>query len=213
MNYLKVKTILEDLLKKDNNYDINTCINDINAVYLNKNNSNVFIFEQDIDYLLYLCCTEFNTTLDEIKGSSRIRNIVLARHISIHILIEYKAGTLKSIGKLFGDRDHTTIIHAYRQINNMISTQYQGYEKYVKIKNNFDEYVGNSKIKITEETELLKPKKAFPIQDLENLIDSKLVSIDNVNTSDKEIKRSIGVEKTTLLKVKENIDTLKSSID
>jgi len=95
----------------------------------------------------------------------------------------------------------------------MISTQYQGYEKYVKIKNAFDEYVGNSKIKITEETELLKPKKAFPIQDLENLIDSKLVSIDNVNTSDKEIKRSIGVEKTTLLKIKENIDTLKSSID
>lgn len=213
MNYLKIKTILENLLKNTNDYSIDTCINDINAIYLNKKNSDIFIFEKDIDYLLHLCCTELNTILDEIKGSSRIRNITLARHICIHILIEYKAGTLKTIGKLFGNRDHTTVIHAYRQINNMISTQYQGYDKYLKIKTDFDKYVGNNKIKITEETKLLKPKKAFPIEDLENLIKLKISSIDKTKTSDKEIKKFIGIEKTTLLKVKEDIDNLKSLIN
>lgn len=210
--YQQTKIILEHLLrgiKNGKEYTIDLCANDINIIYSNQFSSDIFIYEKHIDKLLHLCCIEFNCTLEEIKGKSRKRNIVFARHIAMHILNNYKAGTLNTIGNLFGGRDHTTVLHACKNINNLISVKDDGYDNYLKIKNKFDEYLGIEKIEVTKDTKIEKPKLAFPIDLLDIDIDCKLKAIDSLKTKDKDVLNAIGIEKTTLQKVKIKIDELK----
>ncbi len=58
---------------------------------------------------------------EEIKGTSRKAPIVHARHISIFITREITHDSWKHIGSLFGDRDHTSMMHAYTKINEMMN--------------------------------------------------------------------------------------------
>lgn len=210
--YQQTKIILEHLLrgiKNGKEYTIDMCANDINIIYSNQFTSEIFIYEKHIDKLLHLCCFEFKTTLEEIKGKSRKRNIVIARQIAMHILYSYKSGTMHTIGNLFGGRDHSTVIHSIRAINNMIYVKYDGYDNYMNIKHKFDEYLGIEKIQVTKDTILEKPKLAFPIDLLDIDIDNKLKSIINLNTKDKDLIKYTGVEKSTLEKVKTKIEELK----
>ena len=54
--------------------------------------------------------------LSDLKGSSRRRSTVLARSIAIYLIREWTGLSLEAIGQLFGHRDHTTVLHAYRKI-------------------------------------------------------------------------------------------------
>ena len=49
---------------------------------------------------------------DLLRGNSRKKEISLARHIAIYLCSEMTNLTLKSIGSHFGNRDHSTVIHA-----------------------------------------------------------------------------------------------------
>lgn len=52
----------------------------------------------------------------EILGKSRNKDIVLARHIAIFIIRTQLEISLEQIGKIFGNRDHSTIINAIKKI-------------------------------------------------------------------------------------------------
>jgi chromosomal replication initiator protein len=54
---------------------------------------------------------------EEIKGTSRKAPIVHARHVAVYITREITGDSWKHIGTLFGDRDHTSMMHAYQKIN------------------------------------------------------------------------------------------------
>lgn len=54
--------------------------------------------------------------LADIKGSSRRRSTVLARSVAIYLLRHLTNLSLESIGKLVGNRDHTTVLHSFRKI-------------------------------------------------------------------------------------------------
>ena len=64
------------------------------------------------------------TKIDEkdIVGSSRRRPIAEARQISIYLCREIMGTSLMAIGMHFGGRDHTTILHACRNIEKKIKT-------------------------------------------------------------------------------------------
>jgi len=51
-----------------------------------------------------------------IKGKRRLASIALARQVAIYLSRELTRLSLKEIGKLFGGRDHSTIIHDYEKI-------------------------------------------------------------------------------------------------
>lgn len=59
---------------------------------------------------------------NEILGSSRSRSLVLCRHIYYHIAREKMGLKLAQIGSFF-NRDHTTIIHGLKKVNDMISIE------------------------------------------------------------------------------------------
>ena len=210
--YQQTKIILEHLLrgiKNGKEYNIDMCANDLYIINSNQFSSDIFIYEKHIDKLLHLCCIEFKATLIEIKGKGRKRNMVLARQIAMHILNSYKAGTLNTIGQVFGGRDHSTVIHSCTRIDNLISVKDEGYENYLNIKSKFDEYLGVEKIKVTRDTKIEKPKLSFPIDLLDIDIDCKIKAIDSLKTKDKDVLIATGVEKSTLEKVKTKIEELK----
>ncbi len=62
----------------------------------------------------------FRIPSDEIKGTSRKAPIVHARHIAVFITREITGDSWKHIGSLFGDRDHTSMMHGYQKISEMM---------------------------------------------------------------------------------------------
>ena len=59
---------------------------------------------------------------DQITGPRRIQNIVYARSISIHLVRKYTKLSLKQIGKMFGGRNHATVMNALNAFQNMYDT-------------------------------------------------------------------------------------------
>ena len=62
----------------------------------------------------------FRISSDEIRGTSRKAPIVHARHIAVFITREITGDSWKHIGGLFGDRDHTSMMHGYTKISEMM---------------------------------------------------------------------------------------------
>lgn len=58
----------------------------------------------------------FGLTVDQITGGARTRALVNARQIAMYLCRELTDMPLMSIGKEFGGRDHTTVMHANKKI-------------------------------------------------------------------------------------------------
>jgi chromosomal replication initiator protein len=59
---------------------------------------------------------------DLLIGKSRKRPIVDARHIAMHFCKLHTPLSLEAIGRRFGGRDHSTVIHACRAVQARIDT-------------------------------------------------------------------------------------------
>lgn len=62
----------------------------------------------------------YNVSVNEMKGTRRVQNIVLARQVAMYLAREMTDNSLPRIGREFGGKDHTTVIHAYEKIKGMI---------------------------------------------------------------------------------------------
>ncbi|MEQ1820894.1 MAG: chromosomal replication initiator protein DnaA [Fimbriimonadaceae bacterium] len=62
----------------------------------------------------------YEVPVDEIKGVRRQAPIVHARHVAVFITREMTGDSWKHIGTLLGDRDHTSMMHGYQKINEMV---------------------------------------------------------------------------------------------
>ena len=58
----------------------------------------------------------FNIRLSELSDKTRTRSIVRPRQIAMSISKELTSKSLPEIGKAFGGRDHTTVLHACRKV-------------------------------------------------------------------------------------------------
>ena len=56
----------------------------------------------------------------DLEGSSRKKEITQPRHIAIYLAREMTNQSFPAIGKQFGNRDHTTIMHSYMKIKTLI---------------------------------------------------------------------------------------------
>lgn len=63
---------------------------------------------------------QYNISVDDIRGISRKAPIVHARHVAVFITREITGDSWKHIGSLFGDRDHTSMMHGYQKIHEMM---------------------------------------------------------------------------------------------
>src|SRR5881227_2139581 len=67
-----------------------------------------------------LVAERFNMSLEELCGDKRSQNIVYPRQVAMYLSRELTDSSLPKIGKEFGGRDHTTVIHATSKIARLI---------------------------------------------------------------------------------------------
>jgi chromosomal replication initiator protein len=67
-----------------------------------------------------LVSERFSLSLEELCGDKRSQNIVYPRQVAMYLSRELTDSSLPKIGKEFGGRDHTTVIHATSKIARLI---------------------------------------------------------------------------------------------
>jgi chromosomal replication initiator protein len=73
-----------------------------------------------IERIQELVSDRFGLSLDELCSDRRSQNIVYPRQVAMYLSRELTDSSLPKIGKQFGGRDHTTVIHATSKISRMI---------------------------------------------------------------------------------------------
>jgi len=58
----------------------------------------------------------FSVTVSELKSPSRSRAVVTARDVAMYVARQLTGTSLQQIGRHFGGRDHTTVLHGCRKI-------------------------------------------------------------------------------------------------
>ena len=76
--------------------------------------------EVSIKRIQDLVAERFELTLDELCGEKRSQNIVYPRQVAMYLSRELTDSSLPRIGKEFGGRDHTTVIHATQKVSRLI---------------------------------------------------------------------------------------------
>ncbi|MBI5538746.1 MAG: chromosomal replication initiator protein DnaA [Bacteroidia bacterium] len=78
--------------------------------------------EISIDYIQKVVCDYFNMQVDMLKSKTRKREIVQARQIAMYFAKNLTKSSLASIGSVIGGKDHATVLHACKTVNNLIDT-------------------------------------------------------------------------------------------
>ncbi len=69
----------------------------------------------DLAAIMKRVCAAFGITQKELLGPSRLRRVLLPRQVAMYLARELAGLSLPRIGAAFG-RDHTTVLHACRKI-------------------------------------------------------------------------------------------------
>jgi chromosomal replication initiator protein len=68
-----------------------------------------------------LACEQFGITPEELLSSSRATRVAWPRQVAMYLARELTSESLPAIGRHFGGRDHTTVMHAYRRTTERIA--------------------------------------------------------------------------------------------
>jgi chromosomal replication initiator protein len=85
--------------------------------------------EVSIDYIQKVVCDYFDLPIELLKSKTRKREVVQARQIAMYFAKKMTKSSLASIGAHCGGKDHATVLHACRTVNNLQETdkQFRGY--------------------------------------------------------------------------------------
>src|SRR5690606_41429280 len=72
-------------------------------------------------------------TVDDLYGSSRSQSVATARQIAMYLCRERTSLSLPKIGQLFGNRDHTTVMYAYKKISDLMKERRSIYNQVTEI--------------------------------------------------------------------------------
>lgn len=77
------------------------------------------------DDIIETVCKYYDITRQDIVGKKKSKEVVEPRMIAIYLICEYLEIPLVSIGKMFGGRDYTTIIHSRDKITDELKTSHK----------------------------------------------------------------------------------------
>jgi chromosomal replication initiator protein len=78
--------------------------------------------EISIDFIQKIVSDYFNLPLELLKSKTRKREVVQARQIAMFFAKNMTKSSLASIGLQCGGKDHATVLHACRTVNNLMET-------------------------------------------------------------------------------------------
>jgi chromosomal replication initiator protein len=74
------------------------------------------------DKIISVVCDYFNISYADITGKKKNKEVVEPRMIAIYLIDDLLSLPLKNIGKIFGGRDHTTIMHSRDKVTADLKT-------------------------------------------------------------------------------------------
>ncbi len=77
--------------------------------------------EEPVDHgrIIKACADHFGVTLKDITNGGRTKQLALARQVAMYLLRATLSLSLKEIGSLFGNKDHTTVMHAIKRVGDL----------------------------------------------------------------------------------------------
>ncbi len=76
--------------------------------------------EITVEYIQKTVAEHYDIPMEKLKEKTRKKFIVRARQVSMYLAKQLSNKSLKHIGGAFGGRDHSTVIHACKTIENML---------------------------------------------------------------------------------------------
>lgn len=73
-----------------------------------------------VDYIQKVVCEYFGLKMQDIKAKKRTRDIAFPRQVAMYLSKTLTDSSLSEIGKSFGGKDHSTVIHACKLIEERI---------------------------------------------------------------------------------------------
>ena len=87
----------------------------------------------------------FRINIDDLTGSNRSKLPVTARQIAMYLCREMTDMSLPKIGSIFGGRDHTTVMHAYKKIDKQMSERQTTYNQVSELSIRIKQAASNEK--------------------------------------------------------------------
>lgn len=78
--------------------------------------------EVSIDYIQKVVCDYFDLPVELMKSKTRKREVVQARQLAMYFAKQYTKSSLATIGAHCGGKDHATVLHACKTVNNLMDT-------------------------------------------------------------------------------------------
>lgn len=79
-----------------------------------------------------LTAETFNISIDDLVSQKRTADLALARQIAMYVAREKTKESLQQIGYAFNKKDHTTVIHAIKKIEEMLADNNSRVKMYVE---------------------------------------------------------------------------------
>lgn len=86
--------------------------------------------EVSIDYIQKVVSDYFEMDVETLQSKTRKRHIVQARQLAMFFAKKFTKASLASIGSQIGKRDHATVLHACKTVDNLAETDKQ-FRKYI----------------------------------------------------------------------------------
>ena len=83
--------------------------------------------------ILEATSTMFGFPVEELQGKSRRRPLVTARQVGMYVCRELTDLSYPAIAREFGNRDHTTVIHAVEKIRALMGERRQIYDQVTEL--------------------------------------------------------------------------------
>ncbi|MCW5516520.1 chromosomal replication initiator protein DnaA [Muriicola sp. Z0-33] len=87
--------------------------------------------EVSIDYIQKVVSDYFEMDVATLQSKTRKRHIVQARQLAMFFAKKFTKASLASIGSQIGKRDHATVLHACKTVDNLAETDKQ-FRKYIE---------------------------------------------------------------------------------
>lgn len=90
-----------------------------------------------IDDIVEKVCAHYNVTTAAVNSKSRKRDYVVARQVTMFLAQKYTKMPASRIGKLVGNRDHSTVIHSCSKVEERLKVDAEFSDELMSIENSF----------------------------------------------------------------------------
>ena len=98
---------------------------------------NYSVKSTSIETIQNIVAAYFNLNIQEMLSARRSRSLARPRQIAIYLSKQHTTNSLPDIGRKFSNRDHTTVIHAVKKIEELIKKDNEIKQNITEIKKKF----------------------------------------------------------------------------